>query len=202
MAINFYAMYIHTDKLEEVKEFLANWLSNEYGKEVRQEAGQDSGIPFFENEQPKWFAVTILPGKWISVLHDAYEPPFGLASKLSAQFSCTAIQVMGQSTVDTYCLSVHEDGQMSRMIRNGEDTDGVEQEGMPFPFEINDGQDNQLFDYEDIDDFCRNFDIDPLTDPSEYDDHWTSIKIAEPHAPKKKSFLQRLAGRFGDKGRS
>ncbi|MGI8385685.1 hypothetical protein [Robertmurraya sp. P23] len=60
--------------------------------------------------------------------------------------------------MDTYYLSAHKEGKIVRKINCGEDTLGVIQEGVPFHFEKELDQD--LFDYDDMDEFCMGFGID------------------------------------------
>lgn len=200
MSFNIFEIHIQTERLDEVKEFLADWLSQTHGEKPQIEDEQDSFFPFFKKELAGLFAVSILHQNWVTVLHDSYEPPFELAGKLSAAFNCTVVQAIGQSTVDTYYLSVHQEGRMVRKIHYGEDTIGVEHEGEPFPFEQlqlkQANPEEQFFDYEDMHDFCEHFGIYLMTAPSENDGHWTIIKIKEERVPEKESFFKKLAATF------
>jgi hypothetical protein len=77
-----------------------------------------------------------------------------------------------------------------RKIHCGEDTIGTEYEGEPFPFEkIN--HEEHYFYYEEMDEFCQNFGINMLTDPSESDGEYTIIKIEEKPI-EKKGFFSRM----------
>ncbi|WP_053362608.1 hypothetical protein [Bacillus sp. FJAT-27251] len=180
MSVNIYQIHIQTNSLDEVKASLADWLSHTHKEETVIYENQDSAIQFFHNKIPSLFAVSTINEKWISILHDAYEPPFDLANTLSASFECTVIQLMGQSTVDTYSLSVHEKGSIIRKMTYGEESIGLEQEGDPFPFEPSlwqEDEEHHFFDYEDMNNFCSHFGIEILTDPSEKDGEWTIIKV-------------------------
>ncbi|WP_066305569.1 hypothetical protein [Bacillus sp. FJAT-29814] len=178
MSINIYQIHVQTDQLEKVNDFLNDWLKDSHRVQPVIYSSQNSHFPFFQKEQPSLFAVSPMHENWITIRHDSYEPPFELAEKLSSALDCTVIQAMGQSTVDTYYLSVHQAGKMIRKIHCGEDTIGTEYEGEPFPFEkIN--PDEHYFYYEEMDDFCQHFGFDVLIDPSENDGDWTIIKIKE-----------------------
>ncbi|GHI00758.1 hypothetical protein [Neobacillus kokaensis] len=198
MSINISEIHVQTDKLEKVKEFLVDWLSRTHGKKPIIYTEQDSFYPFFENKQPALFSISVIHDNWITILHDSYEPPFVLADRLSLTFNCTVIQAIGQSTVDTYYLSVHKEGCMIRKFHCGEDTVGVEQEGEPFPFEKKgfgqEDSDSYFFDYEDMDKFCQNFGINLLPDPFENDGQWTIIEIKGRSLHKKDSLLKKLKG--------
>lgn len=199
MSINIYEIHIQTDRLDKVKDYLVSWLNHTYEEELVVENGQDSSFSFFNHMTPQLFAVSILHQNWITILHDSYEPPLELANKLSSTFSSTVIQAMGQSTIDTYYLSVHQEGTMIRKIHCGEDTIGIEQEGNPFPFEKSLSQNNDedhFFDYEDMSDFCENFRIDLLMDPAEKDGQWTFIMVKEKTVQNKETFFKKLSKYF------
>jgi hypothetical protein len=190
MSININQIHIQTEQIETVTDFLTTWLFDTYGVQPITHSTKDSFFSLFEKEQPSLFVVSKIHEGWITVLHNSYEPPFELASKLSYACKSTVIQAMGQSTVDTYYLSVHQDGKVIRKIHCGEDTIGTEYEGEPFPFEkIN--HEEHYFYYEEMDQFCQNFGINMLTDPSESDGEYTTIKIEE-KTIEKKGFFSRM----------
>lgn len=192
MSINIYEIHIQTDKIKEVNEFLVGWLSVTHGVKPIINNGQASLFPFFENKLPELFAVSSIHENWLTILHDSYEPQLMLANKLSLTFDSTVIQVIGQSTIDTYYLSVHKEGKVIRKIQCGEDTIGVEQEGELFPFEQLTIQQvdhvNHFFDYNDMNDFCQNFGIDLLNSHFENDGHWTIVKMEEQPVQRKSLF--------------
>ena len=182
MSVNIYSIHIQTNKIEEVQDALTNWLSTTHRKEVVTSVEQDSPSSFFDEEIPSLFAISKAEEEnWIWILHNASEPPFMIADLLSDTCASTVIQAMGQSTVDYYSLSVHEEGKIKRRIFCfHEETLGVEKEGEEFPFEkLLDGKDNDFFNYDDMYDFCLHFGIDILTDPDENDGEWTIIQVKE-----------------------
>jgi hypothetical protein len=109
MSININQIHIQTEQIETVTDFLTTWLFDTYGVQPITHSTKDSFFSLFEKEQPSLFVVSKIHEGWITVLHNSYEPPFELASKLSYACKSTVIQAMGQSTVDTYYLSVHQD---------------------------------------------------------------------------------------------
>jgi hypothetical protein len=203
MSINIYALYVKTPKANDVKKFLSYWLSQTQGELPTIQNDQDSVFDFFKNEVPAYFAVSQHKEGWISILHDSYEPQLDLANLLSAEFNSAVIQAIGQSTVDTYMVSVHQGGELIRKLHSGEDTEGFEQEGSPFPFEkeilarVDD--ETHFFDYDDMQEFCKNFGIDLLGEETQNDRHWTVMKISEKAAPKKDSFLKALTRKLRGK---
>lgn len=121
--------------MDEIKDFLVNWLEDKYGYQPELQLNQDSFFPFFENEVPTHFALSVLYEDWISILHDSYDQLIDLTSRLSATFNTLVINAIGQSTVDTYNLNIFQDGDLIRKIDCGEGYLGIEQYGEPLPFE-------------------------------------------------------------------
>lgn len=187
MSISFYQLNIETNQFEEVKTFLFNWLRDTHRKEPVVYENQDSHFNFFQHKVPKLFVIGVLHENWITVLHDSHDFLVDLANQLSARFHCHVVHTIGQSTVDTYYLSVHYGGEMIRKIYCGEDTLGIEEEGKPFPFEKtplgkNIGgpeEDYFVFDYEDMEEFCSHIHIDLLKGPFEIDGTWVVLKFEE-----------------------
>ncbi|OCA83195.1 hypothetical protein A8F94_18955 [Bacillus sp. FJAT-27225] len=194
MSINIYGLYVQTSKANDVKKFLSFWLSQTHSEQPTIQNQSNLAFDFFRSEIPSSFAVGTVHDSWVTVLHDSFEPQVELADLLSAEFTTTVIQAMGQSTVDSYFLSVHKDGRLVRKLHSGEDTDGLEQEGTPFPFEkeMLSRIDNEthFFDYNDIQDFCQNLGIEHMLDPTGNDDGWTVIRQGEKAPPSKESFLK------------
>lgn len=159
MSVNFFQIHIQTNRFDEVKDFLKKWLNHTSGDiELVEENSDGEFISFFNHEIPTSFAVSAIHENWITIFHDSYKPPIDLCSRLSEKFTTTVIQAMAQSTVDTYCLSVHKEGKLVRKIYISEETLGVIQEGEPFAFEGYIEPD--LYDYDDMNDFCLKMGID------------------------------------------
>ncbi|RHW41649.1 hypothetical protein D1B31_07995 [Neobacillus notoginsengisoli] len=198
MSINFYEIHLQTDNVNEVQKYLAYWLNGLYREKPEIKSNQQAEIDFFQKEYPSCFAVGSLHKNWVTIRHDSYEQQVSLANKLSQVFSATAIQAMGQSTVDTYYLSVHQNGKIVRKFYSGEDVEKPEQEGKPFSFEqpFPDSEDYQ-YDYEDMQSFCKNFGIDLLTDAFEHQNIWTLINIKEKPIPEQRSFSEKIKSFFG-----
>ncbi|MFB7638735.1 hypothetical protein [Peribacillus butanolivorans] len=134
MSINIYQIHIKTDKIDEIKDFLVYWLEDKYGYHPELQLNQDSYFPFFENEFPTYFALSVLHEEWISILHDSYDI-IDLTSRLSATFNTLVIHAIGQSIVGTYNLNIFQEGDLIRKIDCGEGYLGIEQYGEPLPFE-------------------------------------------------------------------
>lgn len=197
MSVNIYQLNIETNRLDEVKTFLFNWLRDTHQKEPVVSSNQDSHFEFFQHEIPMLFALGVLHENWITVLHDSYDFLVDLANRLSARFDCHVIHSLGQSTVETYYLSVHYGGVMIRKIYSGEDSLGIEQEGKPFPFEKsplgkNIGspeEDFYVFGYEDMGEFCSHINIDILRGLFEIDGAWTVLKFEKEKEKEKRKSL-------------
>lgn len=202
MSINIYQIHIKTDKIDEVKSFLVNWLEDKYGYQPELQLNQDSFFPFFENQVPTHFALSVLHEEWISILHDSYDQLIDLTSRLSATFNTLVIHTIGQSTVDVYNLNIFQDGNLIRKIDCGEGYLGIEQYGEPLPFEksligrksVLEDKDFYFFDYKDMQEYCLHFNIDILIDPSVKDGAWEVIKIqkAPSRFSRKLSFINKV----------
>ena len=211
MSINIYQIHIKTDKIDEIKDFLVNWLEDKYGYQPELQLNQDSYLPFFENEVPTHFALSVLHEEWISILHDSYDQLIDLTSRLSATFNTLVIHTIGQSTVDTYNLNIFQDGDLIRKIDCGEGYLGIEQYGEPLPFEkspigrkaVLEDEDSYFFDYEDMQEYCLHFNIDILIDPSVRDGSWEVLKIQKGPKPtrssRKLSFMNKIFPRVKKK---
>lgn len=204
MSINIYQIHIKTDKMDEIKDFLVDWLEDKYGYQSELQLNQDSFFPFFENEVPTHFTLSVLHEEWISILHDSYDQLIDLTSRLSATFNTLVIHAIGQSTVDTYNLNIFQDGDLIRKIDCGEGYLGIEQYGEPLPFEkspigrksVLEDEDSYFFDYKDMQEYCLHFNIDILMDPSVKDGSWEVIKIQKDpeltRPPHKLSFINKI----------
>ena len=211
MSINIYQIHIKTDKIDEIKDFLVNWLEDKYGYQPELQLNQDSYLPFFEKEVPTHFALSVLHEEWISILHDSYDQLIDLTSRLSATFNTLVIHTIGQSTVDTYNLNIFQDGDLIRKIDCGEGYLGIEQYGEPLPFEkspigrkaVLEDEDSYFFDYEDMQEYCLHFNIDILIDPSVRDGSWEVIKIQKDtkltRPSRKLSFMNKIFPRVKKK---
>ncbi|MCA1054219.1 hypothetical protein LCM10_04405 [Rossellomorea aquimaris] len=209
MSVNLYQIHIKTVEINKVTSFLVSWLADEYGEMPFVRSNQDSSFTFFNSENPTMFALGQLHDGWLTVLHDSFEPLMDLTSSLSSSFQTSAIQALGQSTVDTYHLSIFNEGQLLRKIDAGEEYNGVEQSGEPFPFEkesmnekIGSGEPS-FFDYQDMQKYCLHFGIDLLKDPSEIDGAWEVIQLEleqkSPHSDSRKSILDNIFRLFRKK---
>lgn len=204
MSINIYQIHIKTDKIDEIKDFLVNWLEDKYGYQPELQLNQDSYLPFFEKEVPTHFALSVLHEEWISILHDSYDQLIDLTSRLSATFNTLVIHTIGQSTVDTYNLNIFQGGDLIRKIDCGEGYLGIEQYGEPLPFEkspigrkaVLEDEDSYFFDYEDMQEYCLHFNIDILIDPSVRDGSWEVLKIQKDpkltRSSRKLSFINKI----------
>ncbi len=185
MSININQIHIKTNKLEEIKDFLSKWLEDKYGYPPELQLNEDFFIPFFENEVPTHFTISVLHEEWISILHDSYDQLMDLTARLSATFNTIVIHAIGQSTVDTYNLNIFQEGYLIRKIDCGEGYIGIEQYGDPLPFEkskigrksVLEDEDSYFFDYQDMQEYCLHFNIDILFDPSVKDRSWEVIRI-------------------------
>lgn len=198
MSINIFEIHLQTDKESDVIKVLAYRLSKIYRENPEIITDQPEDIDFFQKEEPTCFAVASLFENWVTIRHNSFEKQVSLANELSQVFNVTAIQAMGQSTVDTYHLSVHQDGKIVRSFNCGEDTNGLECEGTPLPFEAPiDDPENYFYDYEDMHAFCKNFGIELVTDANEHKEIWTLIRIKEKSVQEKPSFLASVKALFG-----
>lgn len=206
MSINFYQLHVKTNQTNDVKSFLTHWLEDSSGGKASTYENQSAAFEFFNSEPPTIFALCMLHENWVTILHDSYEQLSDLANHLSLEFNATVLNVMAQSTVDTYYLSVHQNGQLVRKIYSGEDVLGIDQEGEPFPFEefpirTNNGTEDEpfyCFDYHDMQKFCRHFHVDIMKDPSNMDGQWAVIKRnnSSNSTTKKNSFFRSIVGSF------
>jgi hypothetical protein len=202
MSINFYQLHVKTNQLNNVKSFLFHWLEDYSGEEPSIYENQSSALEFFKNESPTIFALSRLHEGWITILHDSYEPLLDLADRLSSEFNETVLNIMAQSTAETYYLSVHHNGKLIRKIYSGEDVFEVEQEGEPFSFEElpigTDLEPDYCFDYTDMHKFCLHFHVDLLIDHSEMDGKWAVIKRKNPSssAMKRSTFFRSILDGF------
>ena len=193
LSVSIYQIHIMTDRMDEVKSFLVHWLEAEYGGKSDIFSNQDSSFPFFTSEIPTHFALCEMHDKWITILHDSYDQLIDLTSRLSSVFNTLVIHTLGQSTVDTYHVSIFQKGRLLRKMDVGEEYEGIEQYGEPFPFERNPvrgkmpftEEGSSFFDYHSMQDYCLHFNIDILIDPSEKDGAWEVIQLQpEPESPK------------------
>lgn len=206
MSISLYQLHIKTNQPNDVKSFLVDWLEMKTGEKPSIYENQSSSFAFFKNETPSIFALSILHENWVTILHDSYEQLLDLANRLSFAVQSTVLNVMAQSTEDTYYLSVHQEGKLVRKIYFGEDVLEIEQEGKPFPFEklptgtnIGTGKEPfYSFDYDDMHEFCLHFHVDILKDPTDMDGHWTVIKQnnSSSSVTKKFTFIRTIIGGF------
>jgi hypothetical protein len=206
MSINLYQLHVETNQTNDVRSFLVDWLEEHSGEKPSLYENQSSAFEFFSNETPSIFAICMLHENWVTILHDSYEQQVDLANRLTLALNGTVLNVMAQSTVDTYYLSVHQNGKLVRKIYSGEDVLGIDQEGEPFPFEevpigTNIGTEIEpfyCFDYHDMQKFCLHFHVDIMKDPSNMDEQWAVIKRNSPSdsTTKKSSLLRSIVGSF------
>jgi hypothetical protein len=206
MSISFYQLHVKTKQTNNVKLFLTHWLEDFSGGKPSIYENQGSAFEFFNSETPTIFALCMLHENWVTILHDSYEQLPDLANRLSLEFNATVLNVMAQSTVDTYYLSVHQNGKLVRKIYSGEDVIGIDQEGEPFTFEelpigTNIGTEIDpfyCFDYHDMHEFCLHFHVDLMKDPSNKDGQWAVIKRnnASASTTKKNSLFRSIVGSF------
>jgi hypothetical protein len=185
MSVNIFQLHIKSVEIDEVKAFLVNWLEDKYGRMPAVHSKQDSSFSFFHYEIPTHFALCVMHDGWVTVLHDSYDQLEDLTSRLSSFFRTKVIHALAQSTVDTYHLTIFQEGKLLRRINFGEEYAGIDQYGEPLPFEkiplgskAGTGEDDyRIFDYNDMSAYCLHFNIDLLTDPAEKDGSWEVIQV-------------------------
>ncbi|WP_421383124.1 hypothetical protein ACOJQI_02230 [Bacillus salacetis] len=180
MSTNIYQINIQTTDSSVVRSFLMTWFEEAYGSRPQVETQHEPSISFFENETPSLFAVGKLHSGWITVLHDSYERLIKFNQSLSSQIEGMVVHTLGQSTVDTYYLSIHQNGELVRELYFGEDSDGIEQAGLPLSFEKHlpfpREEDYTYFDYEYLEAYGELLGIGSLIDLEEYKGAWEIIQ--------------------------
>ncbi|MFD1019659.1 hypothetical protein [Thalassobacillus hwangdonensis] len=183
MSVNLYQINIQTEDLTKVKSYLSRWLLETYQQQPEITERQLTLEDFFEHESPKLFAVRKLQDGWTTVLHDSYEKLEEFNQKLSTYFDGLVVHTLGQSTVDTYYLSVHQRGELTRELYCGEDTLGVEERGNPLPFEsellFDEVGDSIFIDYIYLEEFCEQLGIRHLIEAEAIDGTWEVMRITE-----------------------